>query len=397
MTKNKGNFIFSDRKELAMPGFEDMKKQGLPPTELILSEVLKKFGYQTGCFGKWHMGHHPSAIPLNRGFDFHYGFLEAFSLYGYEDDPNIINQHHSDFTDKYIWGKGRKGNCAIYKNGEKVIEKEYLTQRIGEETSQWIAENHHKGPFFAYVPFSAPHTPFQATQYYFDKYAHIEDRNKMVYYAMIHALDDAVGQITHTVDSLGIAENTLIIFLSDNGGATYTHATDNAPLKGGKFSNFEGGINIPMMMRWTGKIPAGRVYNQPVISFDVFATVAALANCRLPDDRDYDGVNLLPFVLGEKPEEEKPHEKLFWRSLQHKAVRMDKWKLILDEKSKTKALYNVEEDKVESNNLAEQCADIISKLEQELRLWEQEMIAPNWPNVMDYRIIDGAAVYYFPL
>lgn len=393
---NKGNFLFSSRKGVAMPSFEDMHKQGLPPTEFILPEILKKYGYQTACFGKWHLGYNKTAIPMNRGFDYHYGFLEAHSLYGYEDDPNIINQHHEDFTDKYIWGKGRKGNCAIYRNGAEVVEKQYLTNRIGEEASQWVKDNHRNGPFFMYVPFSAPHTPFQATKAYYDKYAHVTDRNKRVYYAMIHALDDAVGQITATVDSLGLAENTLIIFISDNGGASYTHATDNAPLKGGKFSNFEGGLNVPFMMRWKGEIPPASRYEAPVISFDIFTTVAYLAGAKLPDDRSFDGKNLMPYILGNK-REETPHQALFWRSLYHKAVRKGKWKLIKDEKSGEMALYNLDEDKPERTNLITQCAEVLKELEADLAAWEAELINPNWPNVMDYKIVDGESVYYFPL
>ena len=394
---NKGDMRFSDRNGVAMPSFKDMHKQGLPPTEFILPEILKKYGYQTGCFGKWHLGYNQTAIPMNRGFDYHYGFLEAHSLYAYEDDPNIINQHHEDFTDKFIWGKGRKGNCAVFRNGEEIVEKEYLTNRIGEEATTWMKDNHKNGPFFMYVPFSAPHTPFQVTKDYFDKYAHIEDRNKRVYYAMIHALDDAVGQITNMVDSLGIAENTLIVFISDNGGAAYTHATDNAPLKGGKLGNFEGGLNVPFMMRWKGTIPEATVVNHPVISLDIFMTICNILEVKLPDERKFDGVNLLPYILGENKAEEKPHTALFWRSLYHKAIRKGKWKLIKDEKSNEMALYDVEADKPERTNLIDQCPDVLQELLADLAAWEAEMSNPNWPNVLDYKMVDGDAVYYFPM
>jgi arylsulfatase A-like enzyme len=392
---NKGNWRVAKQK-IAAPSFKDMHKQGLPPTEFTMAEILQAQGYQTAMFGKWHLGYNHGALPINRGFDYHYGFYEAFSLYAYDTNKEIINQHHDDFSDKHIWGKGRKGNCAIRRNDSIIIEEEYLTTRIGEEASDWMEENHKNGPFFMYVPFSAPHTPFQATKKYYDHYAHIEDRNKRVYYAMIHALDDAVGMIVDKVRELGIEENTMIVFLSDNGGATYTHATDNGILKGGKFSNFEGGINVPFMIQWEGTIPAATQYEHPVSALDLLPTFTAIGHTFLPEQMDYDGVNLMPYILGEKANE-KPHEALYWRSLYHKAIRKGRWKLIRDDLADRTVLYDLVDDKPEKHNLANECNEIVEELMAELKIWEQSLIQPNWPRVMDYRIIDGDAVYYFPL
>jgi len=393
---SKDPFLVAKQNPPVFPSFDDMHKQGLPPTEIILPELMKKQGYNTAIFGKWHLGYNLSALPIKRGFDYHYGFLEAFSLYAAIDDPEIVNQKHDNFTDNHIWGKGRKGNCAIQRNGTVIEEKAYLTTRIAEEATTWMEENYKNGPFFMYIPFSAPHTPFQALKKHYDLYAHVKDRNKRVYYAMIHTLDEAVGNITKKVADLGLSENTIIIFLSDNGGATYTHAADNSPLKGGKFSNFEGGINVPFLMQWPAKINAGTVYKYPVTALDIFASLAAITEARLPEDRVFDGVNLIPFVRGEFGDN-KPHDALYWRSMHHKAIRKGPWKLIRDDLGNSTALYNLDNDKAESKNLALECSETVQMLLKDFEIWEKGLIKPNWPRVLDYKIEDGDAVYYFPL
>lgn len=396
MFVSKDPFIISKQNPVAIPDFEDIHKQGLPPTEIILPEILKKQGYQTAIFGKWHLGYNETAIPKNRGFDYHYGFLEAFSLYAPVKDENIVNYPHENFTDKHIWGKGRTGNCAIHRNGSLIEEKTYLTEKIADESIEWMEKNHKKGPFFMYIPFSAPHTPFQALKKHYDLFPHIADKNKRVYYAMIVALDEAIGKITQKLEQLNLTKNTIIIFLSDNGGATYTHAADNSPLKFGKFSNFEGGINIPFMIKWPGKIPENNIYNEPVSALDIFTTITSITKAKLPEDRQYDGVNLLPYLSGTF-KGSRPHETLYWRSMNHKAVRKGPWKLIYDERSGSKALYNLIADKSESKNLAAECKETVKMLLDELSYWEKDLMNPLWPRIMDFKMVDGEEVYYFPL
>lgn len=393
---NTGDWKVAQHEDWAVPTFEDMQKQGLPPTEFTLAELLKTKGYQTAAIGKWHMGYNETAIPIKRGFDYHYGFYEAFSLYAPEDKADIINQKLSDFSDPHIWGKGRTGNCAIRKNDKVVQEDTYLTTKIAEETNQWIKE-HQREPFFVYVPFSAPHTPFQATKEYYDKYAHIESPEKRIYYAMIHALDDAVGSIMNNLKELELEDNTLVIFLSDNGGATYTGAADNSPFKGGKFTNFEGGIRVPFMMQWKGRLPAGMTYEKPVSALDIFATTAALAELQLPNDRPFDGVNLWPYLLDSSYQNQVPHPALYWRSEYHKAIRKDEWKLIQDDLAEQTVLYNMRTDKEEQHNVASKHPALVQELQADFKEWEKQLINTNWPRVMDYEIHAGEAVYYFPL
>lgn len=378
--------------ELAVPRRTDIAKQGLDPGEITLAEMLHSWGYATGVIGKWHLGHEEPFLPLNRGFDYHYGFYEAFTLYDQIDDPEVVNRRLDEFSDRHQWRQGRKGTSAIRINNQIIDEQGYLTDRIAEEAVRFL-EDHSSGgarPFFLCVPFSAPHVPYQAQARYYDEFAEIEDETVRVYRGIIKNLDDAVGRIIERVEALGLDRNTLIIFASDNGGAQHTGATDNAPLKGGKFTNFEGGLNIPFMLRWDEVLTPGRLYSRPVSLMDVFATAAAAASVPLPADRSYDGVDLRPYLLGET--EGMPHPTLFWRSLYNKAVRKGQWKLILNERSTEILLYSLEYDRREKVNLAPQYPEIVEELLEELREWEQPLKPPSWPRVMDVEfIIDGRA------
>jgi len=377
------------------PAFEDVVRNGMPPSEILLSEILRERGYATGIFGKWHLGAGDHAIPSNRGFDTQYGFYEAYSLYMADTShPEILNQRHSDFSDLFIWGKGRSGTCAIRLNNEVIDEKYYLTDRIAEEANAFITANADR-PFFLYVPFLAPHTPFQATKAYYDRLTHIEDRNKRIYNAMIMQLDDAVGSIIAQLEQHGLMENTLIFFLSDNGGATYTKATDNHPLKGGKFTNFEGGLNIPFMMRWDGTLDSGAVFTRPVIAMDVFATAMEAAGIAPPNDRPIDGRSLMPFIKGEK--EGYVHEALFWRSGYSRAIRFGDWKLVADLHSGNMALYDLASDPYEKHDLYAERTDVVQIMLTRYAEWDREMMPPQWPNVMHFRYPDGERDFYFPL
>jgi arylsulfatase A-like enzyme len=380
--------------ELHVPKESDMERQGLPPSEITLAELLRKQGYSTGVFGKWHLGSGENALPLKRGFDHQYGFYDAFSLYAEADDPSIVGARGEYFADRYQWWRGRSGGSAIRRNGVIVEEKDYLTARIADETIDWIGA-HRDEPFFAYVPFSAPHAPMQAPREYVDRFAHVENSDRRVYYAMIAALDDAVGEILAALARFGIAENTIVVFVSDNGAASYTGIVDNEPLKGGKLTNFEGGINVPFFVRWPRQIAAGTKYASPVSTLDVFMTLAHAAGVELPVDRKYDGVDLLPHVTGALTTA--PHDALYWRAHGHRAIRAGRYKLISDGTTGTRALYDLEADPFEQNDLASERPALAEELERTLRAWETGLAPPAWPNVMQYRFFDGAREFVFPL
>jgi arylsulfatase A-like enzyme len=385
------HFINTDPMQLvspmSKPARENLVKQGIPASEILLSELLLRQGYHTGIMGKWHLGHFDGFLPNERGFQEQYGFYEAFSYYASPRAEGIVNYRHDYFANRHIWRQKRKGSCAIRENNREIHESEYLTFSIARRACDFM-ETHREEPFFLFVPFSAPHTPFQVPQEYYDRFPMVEDDNKRVYYGMISALDDAVGMIMKRLDELGLRENTLVIFASDNGGATYTGATDNGILKGGKFSQFEGGVNIPMILSWKGHVPAGQQCTDPVSLLDIYTTCTAMAGIELPGDREYDGVNLLPVLRGESsPVNERA---LYWRTDFNRAMRRGPWKMVWNERDDQLFLYNLEKDPGEKENLADSRPEKVLEFRRMFDSWEADMKAPMWPGVMEFRFdLDG--------
>ncbi|MEW5739910.1 MAG: sulfatase-like hydrolase/transferase [Myxococcota bacterium] len=378
------------------PDEEDVQRQGIPRSELLLPELLHRAGYATGMFGKWHLGWNPDFQPQRRGFDEFTGFYEAYSLYaapaGRED---VIEQHLPEFSDRFIWDKGRTGSCALVRNDAVVEESRYLTDVFTDEAIAFI-DRHREEPFFLYLPYQNPHTPFQVKRSDWDAFPEEKDPIRRTYLALVRSLDTSVGRVLDALDERGLAEDTLVIFVSDNGGALYTHATTNAPYQGGKFTLFEGGIRVPFAMRWPGRLPSGARYDEPVSALDVVATVAAAVGLPLPEDRPYDGVDLLPYVRGEKAGA--PHEALFWRADYTSAVRHGALKLIRDKQSGVTSLFDLSKDPGEQQDLAPTRPDDVQRLLGELDAWDAQCAPPLWPAVMDYRFVanDGRE-YWYPL
>lgn len=391
---NTGDWVL--RSKPVYPREWQVAKQGLPPSELTMGELFQAFGYSTAFIGKWHLGEYYKMVPEKRGFEETYGFRGAFSLYTADhSSAGYVNHVDSSFSSMYEWKSGRYGGGAIRENGNKIKEEEYLTFAIKDRAIDQMEKHVANGdPFMMCVSFSAPHEPFQAPVDYYCKFADEEDHNKRVYYAMISALDDAIGEIDQKVKDLGIEENTIIVVISDNGGATYTHATDNGPLKGGKLTQFEGGLNVPFFMKWKGQIPAGTVVEEPVISLDIFATLVQAGNVKLPTDRVYDGVDLLPFINGATSE--KPHESLFWRSHHVKAMRKGDWKFILSERDKWIHLYDLKNDRSERYDLKDEKPAILEEMLKEFEIWDAEQRRPLWPNMMDRKFELDSTIYLFP-
>ena len=383
--------------------------QGIPPSEIMISEVLQARGFETAAIGKWHLGYSEQFSPLARGFDGHFGFYEAFSLYAAVDDPGIIHTPIDDFSDRHMWSRGRDGASAIVRNDVIQTENQYLTFKFADLASDYIRE-HAEEPFFLYLPFNAPHTPLQAPVAYWNELDHIDDPVRRTYFAMIAALDDAVGEILGAVKEAGIAEDTLLVFASDNGGASYLGVTDNEPLAGGKFSTFEGGLAVPLMFRYPSRITPGTTIEEPVTLMDIFATIEAIT--RVPSEppidevttnRTYDGVDLLPFIDGTLSGS--PHQTLFWRSNYNKAVRSGYWKLVVEDPSGPTGgqaegvtlLFNLAADPSETCNLAAEHPDLVVELLCTLRQWEDEMARPSWPPVMDFWMEVWGDRYWFSI
>ena len=243
------------------------------------------------------------------------------------------------------------------------------------------------------MPFSAPHTPFQASREYYDRFADVGDEAVRVYRAMVAQLDAAVGRILGELEAQGIADSTLVMFTSDNGGAAYTGGTTNAPLRGGKMTLFEGGLGVPFLVRWDGVLPAGAVVDTPVVATDFFVTSAAAASVALPRDRIYDGVDLRPLVL--HPEQAIRHDALFWKTMYGVVVRRGSWKLILDDHLGTVRLYDLAADPGESRDVSSGHPGLVDELTRRAREWAGQLSPPLWPNLMEVHWqIDGEGVVF---
>jgi arylsulfatase A-like enzyme len=341
--------------------------RGLDPAAITLAEVLQKAGYATGMFGKWHLGTRRHLHPLSRGFDEFYGFLAgAHSFYPAKRKEPVYS--------------------TVMRGHTPLIEPEYLTDAIARETVKFIRVNKDR-PFFAYVPFNAVHTPIQSPDEYVDRFRSVRGRTRRVYCAMTSALDDAVGTIVDSLDRHGLNENTLVVFLNDNGGPNYNSYRSNAPLRLGKLTLFEGGVRVPMIIKWPGRIAPRSVYERMVSSLDVFPTLCAAAGIELPEQIELDGVDLAPFLQGKNPEA--PHRKLFWSNGPNIAVRKGKWKLI---KSHDQTwLYDLEKDVAEKLNLADEYPGVVEELEKDHEEWRRRMKRPAWPGKPGRRkiMIDG--------
>jgi arylsulfatase A-like enzyme len=401
--KNLRKHYFSLRK--TEPGLRMLKphlrvgknkyKTGLDSSEITLAQLLKKNDYATGLVGKWNLGEDDGNHPYERGFDYSYYFNGALTRY--VDDPvdsnRFINQHLPwSFSELPAW-QPRSAATAIREGKEIVKDTGYLTFSLAQKGIDFIEKNK-EHPFFLMLTFNAPHDPFQVPKSYFDRIQNVHDTVKRVYYGMIEALDDAVGQVVEKLQELHISDNTLILFISDNGGATYTRATDNAPLRGGKCTHFEGGLMVPFFIKFPAALQGSQVYDKPVSSLDIFATVASVAKIPLPTDRPYDGVNLIPYLTNNPGY---PHEIFYWRSGYSKAICKANWKLYLNEKSKKKFLFDLSKDIEEKNDLSSSLPDKVKELMHELETWEKtQTVKPAWPSAADVLIdIDGEE-YYFP-
>jgi arylsulfatase B len=241
-------------------------------------------------------------------------------------------------------------NNPILRAGQPVVEETYLTDAISREAVEFIGLNAGQ-PFFLYVAYNAVHSPLQGADEYMKRFASIDDIHRRIFAAMLANLDDGVGRILDELRSRGLEHDTLVFFLSDNGGPTRELTSSNKPLRGEKSDVYEGGIRVPFMMRWPGRIAAGGIEQRPVISLDIAATALAAAGARVPENLD--GVDLMPFLSGSRAG--RPHQTLYWRQGERTALREGDWKLLRNPRrgqSGDWELYNLAEDISESNNLA---------------------------------------------
>ncbi len=330
---------------------------GLPVSEKTSADLLKAAGYATGAIGKWHLGKDPKFHPLARGFTELYGFLGGGRSYFPAKEAAPLAPLD-----------------PLFRNRTQVEDPEYLTDAFGSEAVAFI-ERHKKGPFFLYVAFNAPHVPLHSTQKYLDRFPGIANKGRRTYAAMVSALDDAVGHIGKKLDDEGLDKDTLIFFLSDNGGSLMGGAR-NDPLRGQKSTVYEGGIRVPFVVKWTGHLPAGATYSQPVISLDILATALGAAGVEPPAGLRLDGVNLLPHLSGKK--DTPPHKALYWRYGDHHAIRSGNWKLTVPAIDPP-GLYDLADDIGEKHDLAAKLPEKLQELTRLYQAWNAQLPEPTWP------------------
>lgn len=336
---------------------------GLPVTETTFPQLMQKAGYTTGAVGKWHLGAHPQFHPNKRGFDEYFGALGGGHLYFPGEKGGV------EYT------------IPLNRNGKDEAQTKYLTDEFGDEAASFIGR--HAGeakPWMLYLAFNAPHTPLQAPQKWLDKFSQIADKSRQTYAAMVASMDEAVGEVLAKVDETQQRDNTLIYFVSDNGGPNLqaksgANFTDNAPLRGSKGMVYEGGMRVPFLVSWPAKIKPG-TYDKPVIALDFLPTSLAAAGATELTPKNLDGVNLLPFLNGEKTGA--PHDTLFWRTGGpggNNAVRRGSMKLVRLGKAEPE-LYDLSTDIGESKNLAAEKPEVVKELVASIAEWEKGTIAP---------------------
>lgn len=338
---------------------------GLPLTETTIASRLKEAGYATGLVGKWHLGGSDKHHPQRRGFDEFFGFLGGA---------------HAYFPEK-------RGGRTILRGNEPADEAEYLTDAFGREAVAFI-DRHKAKPFFLYLAFNAVHTPMHATDERLKRFASIADEQRRTYAAMMSAMDENIGRVLDKLRAEKLEENTLIAFISDNGGPTMKGVTINGsintPLRGSKRTTLEGGIRVPFLLSWKGTLPAGKAFDSPVIQLDLLPTAMAAAGFETKPGAKLDGVNLLPFLTGKATGQ--PHEMLLWRFGTQMAIRHGDWKLVRYDTAAdgmksgvTKyKLYNLAEDIGESHDLAADKPDKVQELETLWKKWDAELAKPLW-------------------
>jgi arylsulfatase A-like enzyme len=365
-----GNMVLRDRDT------SDFHRRGIPPEEKTMGEIFQANGYRTAIFGKWHLGHLPEFRPENRGFDESLVFLGNTTLQSTDLSNTTILSRKLDIHDEYpLTAWTREGVNGLRRNGAPVEVEEYLLWRMRDEAVAFIEANRDR-PFLLYYPMNAPVPPLQVPRSYVERLSHIGNEDVRAYQALLQATDDAVGAVLGALRDNGLAENTIVLFVSDHGGAV-TRPACNLPFSGGKFDTREGGIRTPFFIRWPRRLRAGTIYDRPVATFDILPTLAAAIGLELPPGKEFDGVDLMPFLDGAPGE---PHEMLFFKLGALGGVRADRWKLYVDEVRNLFLLYNVITDPGETTDLSSAFRPVHDRLKAAYLGWKKTLPPPAWNN-----------------
>lgn len=344
-----------------VPGYMSMSgltgdDMGLPLDQKTMADYLRSLGYRTALFGKWHQGNADRYHPLNRGFDEFYGFRGGARSY-YPFSTDNPNNRKEDYLERGF--------------GEFAEAESYLTEALANEAVSFIERNQ-DNPFFLFLSFNAVHTPMHATQEDLEEFSELSGKRKKLA-AMTLAMDRACGLVLDKLDELGLAENTIVIFTNDNGGPSDANESLNDPLSGCKANHLEGGIRVPFLLRWPGKIKENSRYKYPVSTLDLLPSFYAAGGGDVSALEDIDGVNLFPYLTGKK--KDRPHEFLYWKKENRGVVRAGDWKLIRFP-DRPAELYDLSEDISELNNLAAKHPDKVREMYKQLFQWELTLERP---------------------
>ena len=394
-------YKFND--ELAETGLP-YEEQGLLPSEVTVAEVLKEKGYYTAHIGKWHLGQGEGQTPNDQGFND--SLLMSSALYLPEDDPNVVNAKLDfDPIDQFLWSRLSYAN-SFNNAGDKRFEPGgYLTDYWTDEAVKVIRKNKNR-PFFLYLAHWGIHTPLQATREDYEAVGDIKPHRLRVYAAMMRALDRSVGRINDTLIEEGLADNTIVVFSSDNGGAGYIGLPGvNQPFRGWKLTNFEGGLRVPMFVKWPKKVAPGTRVSNPVAHIDLMPTLVAAADAKIPQDVELDGVDILPLATGDEGAAW-DRKTLFWQSGYYRVVRHEDWKLQISDNPKKTWLFDLANDPTEQNNLATSEPEKLAELQALLAEHKASARDPLYPFVAEMpvavdktlatKFVEGDEYIYWP-
>ena len=336
-------------------GEKDKAPRALDIKQVTFPQRMKELGYATGMVGKWHLGAEDGYLPNQRGFDMFYG-IHPFGLAG----------------------KGPNGETPppVFRNDKAVETPANHMEAFCSESLAFI-DGHQKDPFLLYMAFTAVHGPYVGPQPWLDQQDAAVPANRRKYAADMRQMDDIIGRVMARLRERSLEENTLVFFFSDNGGAG--GAAQNGPLRGTKWLLWEGGIRVPFVAQWKGRIPAGRTIDHPVIQVDVPATALAAAGAEIKPEWQLDGANLLPLLEGKT--DAAPHDALCWRFGVQYAVRQGDWKLVKPHIDMAPRLHNLAQDLGEQNDLAAQNPEKVKQLQALWDAWNAKNEPPRWIDV----------------
>ncbi|QDT69073.1 Arylsulfatase [Planctomycetes bacterium MalM25] len=353
---------------------DDYGPLGVEPSETFISKMLQNAGYFTGAIGKWHLGDEPQQHPNKRGFNEYFGFLGGGHKY-FPTEYKRLYKRAKESGAKHIWDY----LTPLEHNGKEIDEQEYLTDALSREAVRFVQKAATKEePFFLYVAYNAPHVPLEAKEEDLAQFGEIEDDDRRRYAAMVYAVDRGVEQITEAIEDTGQLSNTLIVFLSDNGGNVY-HGATNRPLRGSKGDTHEGGFRVPMFMHWPDRIPGGTRFTHPISALDFYPTFARLAGAELPAGKMLDGVDAWEgFVNGSDP-----HANNTIFAMRHRngfsdvAARRGKWKACKAYNEPWR-LHDLSQDRAEEVDLSANHPKLLNALVLEAEQWSRDHPQPRW-------------------